>query len=326
MTVTLTDPLDGSAEQLHAVTTGTSITASYANGVLLLSGVADTSTYQAVLRSITYSDTAPSPTLGDRTIDVVVDDGTLGSATAVSTVNVLPTGSAATTTAVTSADSTVVYGQSVTLTATVSPSSGSATPTGTVTFTSGSTTLGTGTLTRRRGHLEHHRALAEGSDTVTASYGGDSTYSPSSGTLTETVNQAATATALTASPNPAVYGQAVTLTATVSASSPGAGTPTGTVSFTGSDGTSLGTETCVQRRGHAHHHRTARGQQHDHGFVQRRQRLHVQQRQRHRDHQPGRHDHRAVRAIRFRGLRPVRHLYGHGERQLRRAPARPPER
>ena len=35
----------------------------------------------------------------------------------------------------------------------------------------------------------------------------------------------------------------MTLTATVSASSPGAGTPTGTVSFTGSDGTSLGTET-----------------------------------------------------------------------------------
>ncbi len=90
MTVTLTDPLDGLAEQLHAVTTGTSITASYANGVLLLSGVADTSTYQAVLRSITYSDTAPSPTLGDRTIDVMVDDGTLDSAVAVSTVNVLP--------------------------------------------------------------------------------------------------------------------------------------------------------------------------------------------------------------------------------------------
>ncbi len=244
MTVTLTNPQDGSDEQLQAVTTGTSITSSYddTTGVLSLTGVADTSTYQTVLQSITYSDASTSPTSGDRTINVVVDDGTLSSDTAVSTIDVLPTGSGATTTALTSADSTVVFGQSVTLTATVSPSSGSATPTGTVTFTNSGTTLGTGTLTGGVATLST-AALAEGSDTVTASYGGDSTYSPSSGTLTETVNQAAAATALSASPNPAVYGQAVMLTATVSASSPGAGTPTGTVSFTGSDGTSLGTET-----------------------------------------------------------------------------------
>jgi hypothetical protein len=75
MTVTIQNPLDGSSEQLQAVTAGTSLTSSYNNGVLTLSGVADVSTYQTVLRSITYSDTAASPTTTARTISVTVNDG-----------------------------------------------------------------------------------------------------------------------------------------------------------------------------------------------------------------------------------------------------------
>src|SRR5262249_3941740 len=46
-----------------------------------------------------------------------------------------------------------------------------------------------------------------------------------------TVNRAATAVALASSANPAVTGQSVTFTATVAAVAPGAGTPTGTVTF-----------------------------------------------------------------------------------------------
>ena len=46
-----------------------------------------------------------------------------------------------------------------------------------------------------------------------------------------TVNRAATTVALRSSLNPAVTGQAVTFTATVAAVAPGAGTPTGTVTF-----------------------------------------------------------------------------------------------
>ena len=46
-----------------------------------------------------------------------------------------------------------------------------------------------------------------------------------------TVNRAATTVALGSSVNPAVTGQAVTFTATVAAVAPGAGTPTGTVTF-----------------------------------------------------------------------------------------------
>jgi uncharacterized repeat protein (TIGR01451 family) len=46
-----------------------------------------------------------------------------------------------------------------------------------------------------------------------------------------TVSQAATTTVVTSNHNPSVFGQPVTLTATVTANPPGAGTPTGTVQF-----------------------------------------------------------------------------------------------
>ncbi len=52
-------------------------------------------------------------------------------------------------------------------------------------------------------------------------------------------NQANTTTALTASPNPSLSGQAVTLTATVTVLPPGSGTPLGTVQFK-ADGVNLG--------------------------------------------------------------------------------------
>ena len=56
------------------------------------------------------------------------------------------------------------------------------------------------------------------------------------------MNQGATSTSVTGAPGPSVFGQSVTFTATVTPSAPGAGTPTGTVSFF--DGTtSFGTGT-----------------------------------------------------------------------------------
>src|SRR5262249_37307258 len=50
-------------------------------------------------------------------------------------------------------------------------------------------------------------------------------------TLTQTVTPAATTATVTSSPNPAVFGQAVTFTATVNVVAPGAATPTGTVTL-----------------------------------------------------------------------------------------------
>src|SRR5207247_10054557 len=74
-------------------------------------------------------------------------------------------------------------------------------------------------------------------------YGGDTNFNGSvSSTLTETVNKANSATALASSVNPSYFGDLVTFTATPNAVSPGAGTPTGTVTFKDS-ATTLGTGT-----------------------------------------------------------------------------------
>src|SRR5206468_1916189 len=60
--------------------------------------------------------------------------------------------------------------------------------------------------------------------------------------LTQTVNQADSTSSLTSSANPSVSGQPVIFTNTVTAVSPGAGTPTGTVTFS-VDGTPSATNT-----------------------------------------------------------------------------------
>ena len=75
LTATISNLKDGDSEQLAATTTGTSITSTYANGVLTLSGVADLADYDKALESITYSNTAASPNTVDRTIDILANDG-----------------------------------------------------------------------------------------------------------------------------------------------------------------------------------------------------------------------------------------------------------
>ncbi len=75
-------------------------------------------------------------------------------------------------------------------------------------------------------------ALPVGNDSITADYSGDSTFTSSTATaVTVPVAKASTTTRSRFSPTSLVYGQSVTLTATVTAVSPGAGTPTGTVEF-----------------------------------------------------------------------------------------------
>ncbi len=129
------------------------------------------------------------------------------------------------------------YGQSVTLTATVTSTSG--TPTGTVIFYDGSTTLGSATLASGSTTLSTS-SLPAGSNSITASYQGSSSFAPStSAALTQVVNGAATTTSLVSSLNPSNSGQSVTFTAAVSSSS---GTPTGTVIFYDSS-TAIGSAT-----------------------------------------------------------------------------------
>src|SRR5437016_14236730 len=149
---------------------------------------------------------------------------------------------ASTTTTVVSSANPSVFSQSVTFTATVTGSTKVATLTGTVTFLDGTTTLGTGTVSGGIATFATS-TLAVGSHSITASYGGDTNFTGStSAVLTQTVNKASTTTTVASSANPSVFGQSVTFTATVAPVAPGAGSPSGTVTFL--DGTTtLGTGT-----------------------------------------------------------------------------------
>ncbi|MGW7696711.1 Ig-like domain-containing protein [Streptomyces asiaticus] len=153
-------------------------------------------------------------------------------------------------TLVTAAPNPAVNGQSVTLTATVIPV-GAGTPTGTVTFVvSGGPTL-TGTLSGGTTSVIAS-GLSVGTHIVTATYNGDANFTPSTGTTAVVVIQASTTTSVTSAPDPSTLGQPVTFTATVTPVAPGAGVPSGTVTFviSGSGGgsftqplSSLGTAT-----------------------------------------------------------------------------------
>ena len=152
-----------------------------------------------------------------------------------------PTATASTTTLSASATS-IAIGTSVTFTATVTPASGTPTPTGTVTFKDGTTTLGTGMLNSSGAATYSSSALAIGSHSITASYGGDSRNLASvSSVVAVSVAQSSTTTVLTSSATSLVVGASATFTATVTGSAGGT-TPTGTVTF--NDGTTaLGTGT-----------------------------------------------------------------------------------
>ena len=140
------------------------------------------------------------------------------------------------------------FGQSVTFTATVSNSSGTgATPTGTVTFEDGGTPLFNGTVALNGSGIATYTtstlAASGSSQTITAVYT-DSTGNFSGGTGTlpggQTVSRTNATIMLTTPTGPDYFGEPVTFTATVSAATPGAGIPTGTVTFL-DNGTLLGT-------------------------------------------------------------------------------------
>ncbi len=153
------------------------------------------------------------------------------------TVFVFTTGAASTlaasATSLTASTTQPTQGQSVTLTASVAPASGSGTPTGTVTFFDGATQLGTGTLSSGQATYST-TALAIGSHSITAAFAGDSNFSASTSTaLSITVvasSQIASTTTLLASATQLTPGQTLTLSIGVAPQS-GSGTPTGSVTI-----------------------------------------------------------------------------------------------
>jgi hypothetical protein len=127
-----------------------------------------------------------------------------------------------------------VYGQPLTLTASVARSptwTGAPSPSGTVTFFDGPAPLGQAVLSAGQATLVVS-GLDTGGHALVARYGGDdASVASTSTTVPLVVDLAPTATALDAAPNPSLAGQAVTLTATVSVPPPGAGVVAGTVTF-----------------------------------------------------------------------------------------------
>ena len=97
-----------------------------------------------------------------------------------------------TTTTITASSASIASSASTVLTATVKAASGSTAPTGTVTFTVGSTQLGTATLTGASGNATatftvKGTSFIVGTNTITVSYSGSSSFSASSGTISLTV-------------------------------------------------------------------------------------------------------------------------------------------
>ena len=127
-----------------------------------------------------------------------------------------------TTTTLSASPNPSTYGETVTLTATVSP----AAATGIVTFMDGVATIGTGTISGGVATLTVSN-LSVGPHSLTAVYSGDSTYvSSTSNAIFQTVNQNAAAVVLVSNPNPSSPTQLVTLQATINPI-----TATGTVTF-----------------------------------------------------------------------------------------------
>ncbi len=176
--------------------------------------------------------TTSSLAVGNHTLDAVyASDNNFNAST--SAALALIVNRIATVTALIASLPASVFGQAVTFTATVSfTPPGGTPPTGTVTFRDGGTILGTGTLNAAGQATFTTSALAAGSHSLDAVYGGDGTFNGSTSTpITLTVVRPNTATVLTSSANPIDLNVPLTLIATVRALPPGVGTPTGTVTF-----------------------------------------------------------------------------------------------
>ena len=136
------------------------------------------------------------------------------------------------TTKLTSSPNPSTPGQTVTFTATVAAlPPGSGTPTGQVTFQDGNTVLAQAPVNSSGVVSFTTASLASGSHTVTATYASDTNFAASSGSIVQSVGTSgnSTTTSVSGSPNPSVFGQAVTFTSTTTSSG---GVPVGTVTFT----------------------------------------------------------------------------------------------
>jgi trimeric autotransporter adhesin len=232
-------PADASRYEPDLTTTSISAFAQTISSI-----VQQTGTRQGNINAVLYS-LAPTPglyTQPDATASTA--PGTWESATGLGVVNlstllkVYPRsiGATSTTTTLTASSSAIAYGQSITFTSVITPSTtiNNATPTGTVTFTSNLGTLGSAVVNSGAASVADGN-LNAGSYTVVANYSGDSNYAASSSVASQfTVGKLSSGISLTSNVtnSPGMFaGTDVVFTTTVFASSAGAITPSGTVTF-----------------------------------------------------------------------------------------------
>ncbi len=114
-----------------------------------------------------------------------------------------------------------IVGQAIRFSAAVKAAHGGTTPTGTVVVRDGATVLGTVSLDAAGIASFSTAALSPGVHSITAAYSGDLNFNVSTASVIETVNAISTALSLSATPNPAGFGQPVTLDATIALASSG---------------------------------------------------------------------------------------------------------
>jgi hypothetical protein len=233
---TVTGSLTGSQNQVYTVQF-------FANTTAAQSGYGGGQTY---LGSTTVTPNASN--IANFTIALgMVNFGSIISATAIDPNNNTSEFSkdvqavALTTTTLSSSANPAVYSQSVTFTATVTAlAPGAMTATGTVNFFDGGTKLNAapvavssvGGAYQATFSTSALAIYSAGGHSITATYSGDSnTFGSQSGVLVQFVGQDQTTTSLVTSSNPSVFGQSVTITATVSVTSPGSATPAGTINL-----------------------------------------------------------------------------------------------
>jgi Pro-kumamolisin, activation domain/Bacterial Ig-like domain (group 3) len=229
LAVSPSSPLAGATVTLTATVKASSGTAAFTGTVTFtIDGTAHTG---ATLTNGVATTTTSFSTGGPHTVvaSYTGDANYFPSTSAVTTVTVIASGTAKTTTTLVASPTTVALAGALTLTATVQ-STTAGTIAGSVTFTIGSATVGTATITPGASgtgtaalavsSATTTLGFAPGSNTIVATYGGDSSYASSSGTATVTVT------------NPAITLSAANMT--ISSPSPGnTGTSTITLTSTG---------------------------------------------------------------------------------------------
>jgi hypothetical protein len=161
-----------------------------------------------------------SPAVGSHTLTAAYSGDSLDTAST-SVALTIAVNKAASSVTLASSLNPAVAGQSVTFTAAVTPAGA----TGTVQFLDGATVIGSTSLSNGAAVFATS-SLAGGAHSVTANYLGDGNFSPSQSAVVQQVVKYATTSTLASAPNPSIYGQTVTLTATVAPN-----TATGTVQF-----------------------------------------------------------------------------------------------